>query len=76
MNPWLQSLCAAAISGGAGAIAVLLSAGFDWKNWKTACSVAATGAVLGVVLFLRQTPWPRKVWTPEERAQMLSGGKP
>jgi len=73
MNPWLQGLCAAAVSGAAGGGSVLLATNFSWANWKPAAAAAGTGAVLGVLLYLRQSPWPRDVWTPEQRARILSG---
>jgi hypothetical protein len=77
---WLLGILAAFISGGAsGVVAGVTATGIDPAsfNWTTQLGntfilmgiVFVISGVLGVAAFLRQSPLPRTIWTPEERAK-------
>ena len=60
MIKWLEALAWAAIGGAAASLANYITdpATFDWANWKRVLSIAATGAVIALLAFLRQSPPP------------------
>jgi hypothetical protein len=62
-KPWLYGLTHSFISGGINSIAVMIAdpSQFSFATWKDAehlGSVFLTGSVIGLVLYLKQSPLP------------------
>jgi hypothetical protein len=87
MNVWLLGILAAFISGGAsGVVAGVTATGIDPAsfNWTTQLKntfilmgiVFVISGALGVAAYLKQSPLPRDVWTPQDRAKRTGNPMP
>ncbi len=80
MKTWFFGLLAAVINGVATAITLVLtglaqdptSGEIQWAKLGTACVILA---LWGLGNYLKTSPLPREVWTPEERSARMNGGK-
>ena len=79
---WVHSLAAAAISGGANGITVMIVDPIQFNIFQGGAQklgmVVLVGLIVGAALFLKQSPLPpeREAWTPEQRAAFLAKQPP